>query len=221
MRLLDMQISERAGSGGSDLSPTQLVHSVNLKLAALGCAPVESHSDEHFHEVARAILNVREEEDTAGDYAPVDARIQAYLDRMLGPGKVKLPAKTLVLDRPGLARALSIPFGGDDFASDILNSYKVRNGVLHNPKSDRRTTQGIFHIVEGGLPIPDDKMAVPKEVFARMFQLAFQPPANLARLPFTVQESKPAEVMVSLLLRPIVSPSVSRFTPYKTMEIRF
>ena len=58
MRLLDMQISERAGSGGSDLSPTQLVHTVNLKLAALGCAPVESHSDEHFHEVARAIMSV-------------------------------------------------------------------------------------------------------------------------------------------------------------------
>src|SRR5688572_30606923 len=221
MRLLDMQISERAGSGGSDLSPSQLVHSVNLKLAALGCAPVESHSDEHFHEVARAILSLREEEDAAAEYAPVDARIQTYLDRTLGTGKVKLPAKTLVLDRAGLARALSIPFGGHDFSSTILNSYKVRNGVLHNPRSDRRTTQGIFHVVEGGLPVPDDKMAVPKEVFAEMFKRAFQHPSEMLRLPFTAQESKPAEVVVSLLLRPIVSPSVARFTPYKTMEIRF
>ena len=220
MRLLDMQISERAGSGGSDPSPTQLVHTVNLKLAALGCAPVESHSDEHFHEVARAILSLREEE-AAVEYAPVDARIQSYLDRTLGAGKVKLPAKTLVLDRAGLARALSIPFGGDDFSSNILNSYKVRNGVLHNPKSDRRTTQGIFHVVEGGLPVPDDKMTVPKEVFAEMFKRAFQHPPEMLKLPFTAQESKPAEVVVSLLLRPIVSPSVARFTPYKTMEIRF
>ena len=30
----------------------------------------------------------------------------------------------------------------------------MKQGVLHNPRSDRRTTQGIFHIVEGGLPIP-------------------------------------------------------------------
>ena len=101
MRLLDMQISERPGTGGSDLSPTQLVHTVNLKLAALGCAPVESHSDEHFHEIARAILSLRGEDQAEVEYAPVDARIQSYLDRTLGAGKVKLPPKTLVLDRPG------------------------------------------------------------------------------------------------------------------------
>jgi hypothetical protein len=54
-----------------------------------------------------------------------------------------------------------------------------------------------------------------------MFQRAIQHPSDLLRLPFTAQTSKPAEVLVSLLLRPIVSPSVSRFTPYKTMEVRF
>ena len=143
MRLLDMQIAERPGSGGSDHSPQQLVHTVNLKLAALGCAPVESHTDEHFHEVARAIISHGGETEPSVELAPVDARVQAYLDRTFGSGALKMPAKTLVLDRPGLARALSIPFGGDEFSSEILNSYKVRNGVLHNPKSDRRTTQGI------------------------------------------------------------------------------
>ena len=221
MRLLDMQIAERPGSGGSDLSPNQLVHTVNLKLAALGCAPVESHSDEHFHEVARAILSHRGDAEPSTELAPVDFRIQAYLDRTFGAGTLSLPAKTLVLDRPGLARALSIPFGGDEFSSEIISSFKVRNGVLHNPKSDRRTTEGIFHVVEGGLPIPDDKRGVPKETFARIFQRAFQHPSDLLRLPFTANEAKPAEVLVSLMLRPIVSPSVTRFTPYKTMEIRF
>ena len=144
MRLLNMEVAERPGSGGSD--PSQLVHDVNLKLAALGCAPVESHTDEHFQEVARAILSHRTEpevQDTS--LAPVDSRIQAYLDRTFGPNAAKLPIKTLVLDKAGLARALSIPFGGHEFASSILNSYRVRQGVLHNPRSDRRTTQGIFH----------------------------------------------------------------------------
>ena len=219
MRLLNMELAERAGSGGSEVS--QVVHTVNLKLAALGCAPVESHTDEHFHEVARAILNQTIEPETAETLAPVDARIQAYLDRTYGPGATRLPAKTLVLDRPGLARALSVPFGGHEFASSILNSYRVRQGVLHNPKSDRRTTAGIFHIAEGGLPIPDDKLAAPKEVFAKMFNLALLPPRDLSCLPFTANESKPAEVIVSLLLRPIVCPSVPRFSPYKTTEIRF
>jgi hypothetical protein len=41
----------------------------------------------------------------------------------------------------------------------------LRQGVLHNPVNDRRTTQGVFHVTEGGLPIPDDKKAVPKIVF--------------------------------------------------------
>jgi hypothetical protein len=221
MRLLEMQIAERPGSGGSELSPQQLVHTVNLKLAALGCAPVESHSDEHFHEVARAIISHGGESESTAELPPVDARIQNYLDRTFGAGAVKMPTKSLVLDRAGLARALSIPFGGNDFSSGILNSYRVRNGVLHNPKSDRRTTQGIFHVVEGGLPIPDDKLGVPKETFVRMFERALQHPSDLLRLPFTAEESTPAEVLVSLLLRPIVSPSVPRFTPYKTMEIRF
>src|SRR5688572_18246100 len=137
MRLLNMDVAERPGVGGVD--PSQVVHVVNLKLAALGCAPVESHSDEHFHEVARALLS-QPDTTSASFLPPVDSRIQAYLDRTFDPGTARMPAKTLVLDRPGLARALSIPFGGHDFSSSILNSFRVRQGVLHNPKSDRRTT---------------------------------------------------------------------------------
>ena len=116
---------------------------------------------------------------------------------------------------------LSLPVDRDDFSSDIINSYRVANGVLHNPKSDRRTTQGIFHVTEGGLPIPDDKLAVPKNVFGKMLALALNPPRDLMRLPFTATQPQPAECFVSLLLRPIVCPEVPGFTPEKTMEVRF
>jgi phosphoenolpyruvate carboxykinase (diphosphate) len=133
----------------------------------------------------------------------------------------KLPPRTLVLDRPGMARALSLPVDKDEFVSSILNSYRVKEGVLHNPRSDRRTTQGIFHVTEGGLPIPDDKVAVPKETFGRMLGLAFTPPRDIMRLPFTATQPQPAECFVSLLLRPIVCPEVPGFSPQKTMEIRF
>ena len=34
-------------------------------------------------------------------------------------------------------------------------------GVLHNPKNDKRTTAGVFHVTEGGLPVSHDKKAVP------------------------------------------------------------
>ncbi|HEV8542001.1 MAG TPA: hypothetical protein VGR78_06400 [Verrucomicrobiae bacterium] len=217
-----MQVAEEFASGALDHAQSHFVHTVNLKLAAIGCAPVDCHSDQDFQEVARAILHHREEPRPVVEaLAPVDARIQKYLDRVLGGGTVQLPRRTLVLDRPGLARGLSLPINGDEFQSGILNSYRVRQGILHNPKSDRRTTQGIFHVAEDGLPIPDDKLAVPTEVFGKMLNLAFLPPRDLLRLPFTASEPRPAECLVSLLLRPIVSPSVPGFTAYKTMEIRF
>ena len=48
-----------------------------------------------------------------------------------------------------------------------------------------RTTAGVFHLVEGGLPVPDDKLAVPKLAFSRLLALALNPPAESMRLPFT------------------------------------
>src|SRR5258706_383812 len=108
-----------------------------------------------------------------------------------------LPGQAFVLDRHGLARALSLPPDRDFFISDIVSSYRVRQGVLHNPKSDRRTTQGIFHIAEGGFPVPDDKRAAPGAVFAQMLRLAFSPPCEMLRLPFTSGQQEQAEWFVT------------------------
>ena len=125
------------------------------------------------------------------------------------------------MDSPGLARELSLPPDRDEFVSDIVRSYRLRQGVLHNPANDRRTTQGVFHVAEGGLPIADDKKAVPKSVFGRLLKLAFEPPAELLRLPFTSTQEAQAECFVSLLLRPVVCPAVAGFIEQKTMEVRF
>ena len=100
-------------------------------------------------------------------------------------GKVRLPAETLILDRYGLARELSLPFDGDRYQNELLYSYRLGNGVLHNPTNDRRTTQGVFHVAEGGLPIPADKIAVPLRVLRSLLHEALDPPAELLRLPFT------------------------------------
>jgi hypothetical protein len=70
------------------------------------------------------------------------------------------------LNEKGIARELSLPFDKDRYSSDLVESYRLVQGVLHNPKNDRRTTSGVFHIVEGGLPIPADKKAVPVNVYA-------------------------------------------------------
>jgi hypothetical protein len=97
----------------------------------------------------------------------------------------------------------------------------VRNGVLHNPRYDRRTTAGTFHVTEGGLGIPADKKAVPREVFAAMFQHAMRPPQELQQLPFTAEQAEQAATFVSLLIRPVVCPEVPGICAEKSMEIRF
>ena len=153
----------------------------------------------------------------------VDARIQAFLDDYLeGTGTApQLPKQTFVLDQPGLARTLSLPMEGDHFASEHLTSYRLVNGVLHNPSNDRRTTKGVFHIAEGGLPIQDDKIAVPREVFGRIMEAAFQPPADAMVLPYGAGESDPPKCWASLQMRPIVVPAVPGFSRERTLEVRF
>ncbi len=154
---------------------------------------------------------------------PVDQRIQDFLDDYLADATVQpqLPRQTLILDQAGLARGLSLPANGDEFHSPLLSSYRLVNGVLHNPANDRRTTAGVFHIAEGGLPIPDDKIGVRKDVFARLLELAFQPPHADMLLPYTSQLPTPAACFVSLLMRPLVVPAVPGRGPAKTMETRF
>ena len=204
--------------------PAHLIAHINVKLALIGCSPVPLQGDSEFIEIAAAMAaQSREKDRLLGQHlCPADRRIQNflhdYLEEIPAP---KLPARTFTLDRAGLARVLSLPVDRDDFASDIINSYRVKQGVLHNPKSDRRTTAGIFHVAEGGLPIPDDKLGVPKIAFARLLALALTPPAALLKLPFTSTQPQPAECFVSLLLRPLVCPAIPGFTERKTMEVRF
>ena len=202
----------------------RLIPYVNVKLSLLGHAPVPVVEGAEFNELISTIIaQYREKERLlASHLCPVDQRIQTFLFDYLQDVPVsRLPLRTLTLDRPGMARLLSLPVDRDEFVSDIISSYRVKQGVLHNPRSDRRTTQGIFHVTEGGLPIPADKLAVPKSVFAKLLGLAFAPPRALLRLPFTATQSHPAECFVSLLIRPIVCPVAPGFTAQKTMEIRF
>jgi uncharacterized protein len=107
---------------------------------------------------------------------------------------------------------LSIAMGlGVDYGIYMVS----RQGVLHNPASDRRTTEGVFHVAEGGLPIPGDKKAVPKETFAGCSPGAQSAP-DLLTLPFTGTSPDPgASMFVSLLLRPVVCPEVPGVSPGK------
>ena len=202
-----------------------LIEGINLRLAMTGCPTFGNGALSRFPRLAAPMFSRQKETmRLLADYlCPADWRIDHFLREYLyGSGvDIRWPARTFVLDSPGLARELSLPPDRDVFVSDIVHSYRLRQGVLHNPVNDRRTTQGVFHVTEGGLPVPDDKFAVPKGVFARLLDAALHPPAELLRLPFTSSQPAQAECFVSLLLRPVVCPGVPGFIEQKSMETRF
>jgi len=198
---------------------------INLKLASSGQPSVRGQQSDGFMEVAHDLLMAYRAKNwlLSGYLCPPDRRIQDFLERYLaGVDEMPhLPGQSFILDHQGLARELSLPADADVFRSEIVSSYRVRQGVLHNPASDRRTTQGLFHVSEGGLPIPGDKKAVPREVFARMLKHAFNPPAELLTLPYAANQPEPARMFVSLLMRPVICPAIPGVAPEKSMEIRF
>lgn len=197
---------------------------VNLKLAARGHQIVGDEKDYPFLDLGRSLIaSFQEKTRLLSDHlCPVDQAIHDYLARVLNDDSPALvPAGALVLERHGIGRMLSLPPDRDYFQSSILGSYRVHQGVCHNPASDRRTTKGVFHVAEGGLPVPADKKEVPLEAFAGLLKAALNPPEDLMVLPFTGTSPTPARVFVSLLLRPIVCPEVPGVSKEKRMEIRF
>lgn len=222
-------------SGPALASPAEenrLREFVNLKLAARGYKIVGDEADFPFLDLGRSLIaNFQEKSRLLSDYlCPADATIDGFLRTYLGeeivskifPGNMHLlPKAPLVMERHGIARMLSLPPDQDEFKSSILSSYRVHQGVCHNPASDRRTTEGVFHVAEGGLPVPADKKAVPRETFAHLLRHALAPPEEIMTLPFTGTSKDPARVFVSLLLRPIVSPEIPGVSPEKSMETRF
>src|ERR1700689_2656855 len=133
-----------------------LIEGINLRLAMTGC-PVFGNGATSTPPGLAAPMFSRQKETMRllADYlCPADWRIDHFLrDYLYDTGlTIDWPTRTFVLDSPGLARELSLPPDRDEFISDIVRSYRLRQGVLQTPVNDRRTTQGVFHVAEGGLP---------------------------------------------------------------------
>ena len=213
--------------------PDEILPVIRLKMLATGLEIPTPHQ-EQIHDpapdftahTADLIRKIQEKyRSYPQPFCPLDSRIQSFLEKHFTevslPGKLEIPLNTLHMDFHGLARTLSIPAHGDKFESEFVKSYRTTQGVLHNPATDRRTTKGTFHVGEGGLPIPADKISVPKAAFARLLWHAFHPPASLLELPFTSGTKKPARVFTTLFIRPMVSPEIPGIRSYRDMEVRF
>ena len=233
---IDLDPGEALGFSDKGVAPTagemdRVREYVNLKLAARGLPIVGDASDYPFLEMGRSLIaNFQERMRLLSDYlSPADHHVQEFLIDYLGEdgaevfaeGDPLLPSGALVLERHGIARLLSLPARSDSFKSDIVSSFRTAQGVCHNPASDRRTTAGVFHVAEGGLPVPGDKFAVPRGTFARLLKAALTPPPELMVLPYTSEEPEPVRAWVSLLLRPTICPEVPGFIEKKSSEVRF
>ncbi|MET3870227.1 hypothetical protein [Puniceicoccus vermicola] len=219
-------LSRRLGIGDSPFSKKDIADYVNLKLEALGSRGFQDDQESAVMGLAEPFLrSVKARTHLAeSPLPPVDRRIQDFLDKLaahVGEETAALPRETLILDRHGLARQLSIPGNADHFKSSVNDSYRVSQGVLHNPKSDRRTTAGVFHVADWGLPVPADKKAVPAVAALRLFRAAMNPPEEFMLVPLTAKQEEKAHCWVSLLLRPTVRPEVPGYSPKKSMEVRF
>lgn len=226
-----MVIKKSYGAGvdtdKSAVNNKKLIQYINLKLAALGYPYYKDERTDSFLEIASPLLNNFKQKSRLlkTHLSPVGTRIQNFLNDYLNdvPGEknINLPVNDLVLDTHGLARMMSIPPNEDIYETDIVRSYRTGQGILHNPKEDKRTTKGVVHLCEGGLPIPDDKKSVPKITFARLLEAALNPPKDLMILPYTAGQEKKAELFVSLLIRPIVVPEVKGVIEEKSLEIQY
>jgi len=201
---------------------------INFKLASLGL-PIYKSDDAgsetgaYFIDLLDDIIKDYKEKKRMVDLNEVGIyrRINEFFSGYFGENPPKCVTDSLILDHYGLAREMSLPPDCNCFKNEYVESYRIKQGVLHNPRNDRRTTEGSFHIVEGGLAIPNDKKAVPKEVFRNLYEAAVNPPEELMLLPFTAGQKEDARTFVSLLVKPIVSPKVPGVLEEKRMEILF
>jgi len=209
------------------VSDKRFMQYTNLKLAAMGQPHFTDERTAPFLKLVTPLLDKYQEQSRllSEHQAPIITRLQNFLDDYLKnemeDAALRLPTNTFVLDSHGLARLLSIPADSDHFESDIVKSYRTSQGILTNPKHDKRTTKGVFHVVEGGLAIPNDKKAVPKITFARLLSAAIDAPSDLLKLPYTSNQDEQAETYVSLMLRPTVVPGVAGVMTEKSLEICF
>lgn len=228
-----MSIRKKLGIDFGNIDPITTredrIQYINFKLASLGLPIYRSESDNetgtYFIDLFEDIIKDYKEKKRMVDVNEVGVykRINQFFTDYFNDSSYvpRVVDESLTLDHYGLAREMSLPPDGNTYRNELISSYRIKQGVLHNPKNDRRTTEGSFHIVEGGLPIPYDKKAVPKETFVKLYQCAINPPDDMKLLPFTINQEDQAKTFVSLMVKPIVSPKVPGVQEEKRMEVFF
>lgn len=228
-----MSIRKKLGIDFGNIDPITTredrIQYINFKLASLGLpiyrSDANNETNTYFIDLVDDIIKDYKEKkrmvnvNEVGIFKRINHFFENYFNDSSNPPKAV--DDSLTLDHYGLAREMSLPPDANTFTNEYIDSYRIKQGVLHNPRNDRRTTEGSFHIVEGGLAVPYDKKAVPKEAFLKLYEAAVNPPDDLKLLPFTINQVEAAKTFVSLMIKPLISPKVSGVLEEKRSEILF
>ncbi|KAH0570369.1 hypothetical protein SS50377_28350 [Spironucleus salmonicida] len=234
-------LEAKLGLVKGDLSQNKdLIHEyINLKLLTLGQKPIISGESvimtpggsKQRIEVSVAQIAqdlIQQLKASPERMAPVDERITSFLTKEFPKASLKLPAggETFSIDRAGVAFELSTPHDSQYYSADGNLNIRIPQGLLSNPKSDKRSTVGTFHVGESSTSIPFDKLAVPKHTVEFMLKSALNPPKKSLELPFTASlpESDRTHCWTSVYCCPPVIPGIgsqSKAYTQKHMDVRY
>ena len=170
--------------------------------------------------VSTLVTQYREKERLLANHlSPVDQRIQTFLfDYLQDVPVAKLPARTFIWICTGMARALSLPVDRRPFQFRNHQLLSRRQGVLHNPRSDRRTTQGFFTSPKAACRFPPTRSRC-RKAFRRLLGARCVPTDVLACLSPPRRQSR--RMLHLAAAAPDCLPGRPDPSPEKTMETGF
>ncbi len=126
------EILSGQGKTSSGRPDETLIEGINLRLAMTGCPTFGNGHLSRLPGLAGPMFSRQKETmRLLADYlCPADWRIDHFLNEYLYDTglTIKWPARTFVLDSPGLARELSLPPDRDEFVSDIMRFLSLAPG---------------------------------------------------------------------------------------------
>ena len=183
-------------SGASISDDAELVRYINLKLAALGQPTSQSTADPGFIGIAGPLLrNYYQKNQLLRDrLCPADSRIQAFLDDYLADaapdGVPRLPSQTFVLDRPGLARVMSLPPGRQ-------LSFRLMCGLIASarefctiPRAIGARPREFFTSSKAACRFRPTRSACRRWRLPGCWRAPLRPPAEVLELPFTADQDR-------------------------------
>ena len=148
----------------NDKLSAQLIAHINVKLALIGSPPVPIAGDAEFAEIVSAMAGQSREKRPAARplFVPGGSAHSDFSLRLSSgycSGHQIAGTHVRPLTGPACPGFFPCRFDRSEFHSDIIQVPTVSSRVcciIHAVTGERR--RAFFHVTEGGLPIPDDKL---------------------------------------------------------------